>query len=265
MAGSVAGSTNTSTRPTGLWVKFHACERFFFWNGYIRTSLERPRNCAEGRSSSFYGKKMPPSWKYGDRIPDSAPGLYITCWAFEIAILGPGERRSTANIKKKCWTSPTLIGIRDCVPSLITSHVWTGTTQAQAQENSSRFTRGLCLCLCLRRTRKPAFMVVKCGRKVRSAWALEMLTSSSSTVLCWSPKPRSIACTSEKPIKGTERRDQVTDITVWQRWVRYQKKKTRWVGLEGRGKEQMRESDGWVHTSTMEGRIGSNTPRNVNN
>ena len=48
------------------------------------------------------------------------------------------------------------------------SHAWTGTTPAQAQEKeralalvlaSSRFTRGLCLrlCLCLRRTCKPAF------------------------------------------------------------------------------------------------------------
>ena len=59
------------------------------------------------------------------------------------------------------------------------SNVWTGTTQAQAQEKagarsfflkivlaSSRFTIGLCLylcsCLCLRRTCKPAFSVSQC-------------------------------------------------------------------------------------------------------
>ena len=154
----------------------------------------------------------------------------------------PGERRSKLQILKKVLYKSDidrhtgLCTVFDHKPRV---------NRDDASTSARKFvpvhTWRMLKCLCLRRTRKPAFMVVKCGRKVRSAWALEMLTSSSSTVLCWSAKPRSIACTSEKPISGTERRDQVTDITVWQRWVRYQKKKTRWVGLEGRGKEQMRE------------------------
>ena len=88
------------------------------------TRLKRPRSCAEGRSSSFYGKKMPPSWKYGDQIPKchTKPNESLQLWGNLLAVTGlwmQKEGQSSPALLIAAWDKST----KPAMTAVITTNV----------------------------------------------------------------------------------------------------------------------------------------------